>query len=137
MLEFEDELAGVLAGEQAPECGRERLDVAAHRVLDARQLTGGEPARHQLHGLGIPMGECGKGDAGHGGAPVQQRQIVARAHDRIGLVGLGDRPADDDSPTVGEAGECLVEDVSADVVEEHVDVSGVRSRNWSGKSSRL
>src|SRR5439155_326370 len=50
--------------------------------------------------------------------------VVARADDAVGGVVLRDRPAHDHARAPSKPRETLVENLSADVVEEHVDVIG-------------
>ena len=91
------------------------------------------PAAQRLEGLRNPRGIIEPGETLHASTPSHQIGIVRRAGLRRGGVGFRDRAAQHDARVDVDPSEDLVEDLAADIVEEHVDPAGAKLRKPSAE----
>src|ERR1700733_13248774 len=89
------------------------------------------PATQRLEGFGDPHEIIEAGEALHARSLSYQIRVVRRAGLRRGSLGFRDRTAQRDTRVNVDPSQDFVEDLAADIVEEHVDPVGAKLRKPS------
>jgi hypothetical protein len=125
-------LSEVLASKQTEQRFR-RILQAIRNVLLVHEVAVSLPAGKRVDGLGNSRGIIKPGEALHARTPSHQIGVVRWAGLRRGGVGFRDRAAQYDARVEVDPSEDLVEDLAADIVEEHVDPVGAKLRKPSAE----